>query len=219
MDLQFIADHLPTFLRAAASTTVVFFATAALGTVLGMATALSRLYGPPSVATLALLYSWALRGIPALVVLFFMFYGLPSLGFVLRPVQAAVIGLSLSTGAYMSEIFKAGLMSVGRRQFEASKALGFSFGHMMRHIIIPQTVRVILPPWTSNLVLLLKGTALAGVIAVNELTGTAYALVSITYRPIEVFLPVATVYLLMASLLMLLLHVMEERWALREKAP
>lgn len=215
MDVQFIGKHLPVLMQAALSTITIFLATAALGTVLGMMIALGRLYGPPYVAAVAIAYSWALRGIPALVVLFFMFYGLPSLGITLHPIQAAVVGLSLSTGAYMSEIFRSGFLSVGRRQFEAAQALGLSFGHMIRRIIIPQTVRVILPPWTSNLVLLLKGTALAGIIAVNELTGRAYALVSVTYRPVEIFLPVAIMYLLMASVLMFTLLALEKRWTLR----
>lgn len=215
MDLGFLASQIPLLIPAAVTTVVIFVATLVLGSALGMILAIGRVYGPAPIRLSFRAYSWALRAVPALLVLYFAFYGLPSLGLVLPPMTAAILGLSLSTGAYMGETFRSGLLAVAGHQIEAAQALGLDFGHIMTRIILPQAARTILPPWGSNVVLLLKGTTLASVIAVSELTGVAYAQIATTYRPWELLTAVSVTYVVLSLLILAVLSRAERHWALR----
>jgi ABC-type amino acid transport system permease subunit len=131
----------------------------------------------------------------------------------LQPIQAAIIGLSISGSAYIGEVIRAGIVSVGRGQFEAARSLGLSFPHTMRRIILPQAARVIVPPYTSQAVIALKGSSLAGVIAANELSGRSLALISLTYRPMEILMITAVLYLLLSSVFLALQVLVERRWS------
>jgi polar amino acid transport system permease protein len=155
-------------LEAAVQTVLISTAVLVIGTTLALFVALGRVSSNPIVSRTLFAYSWTLRGIPALIIIFFAFYGLPQLGMRLQPIQAAIIGLSISGSAYIGEVIRAGIVSVGRGQFEAARSLGLSFPHTMRRIILPQAARVIVPPYTSQAVIALKGSSLAGVIANSQ---------------------------------------------------
>jgi His/Glu/Gln/Arg/opine family amino acid ABC transporter permease subunit len=213
VDWSVLTDVLPMLLEAAVQTVLISTAVLVIGTTLALFVALGRVSSNPIVSRTLFAYSWTLRGIPALIILFFAFYGLPQLGMRLQPIQAAIIGLSISGSAYIGEVIRAGIVSVGRGQFEAARSLGLSFPHTMRRIILPQAARVIVPPYTSQAVIALKGSSLAGVIAANELSGRSLALISLTYRPMEILMITAVLYLLLSSVFLALQVLVERRWS------
>ena len=213
MDFQIVIDKLPLLCQAAVNTIVIFVVTLVLGTILGLIVAGFRFFGPRWLARILEGYSWFLRSIPALLVLFYVFYGLPKLGIFLSSMQAAILGLTIATSAYMSETFRSGLLAIRRDQFDAAKSLGLPFGHIIRRIVAPQAAAIVLPPYTSNVVLLLKGTSLASVVAVAEMTGVAYSLISTTYRPFQFLAVVAAFYLVLGTILIVGLRRVERRVA------
>jgi His/Glu/Gln/Arg/opine family amino acid ABC transporter permease subunit len=213
MDFQIVIDKLPLLGQAAVNTIVIFVVTLVLGTILGLIVAGFRFFGPRWLARILEGYSWFLRSIPALLVLFYVFYGLPKLGIFLSSMQAAILGLTIATSAYMSETFRSGLLAIRRDQFDAARSLGLPFGHIIRRIVAPQAAAIVLPPYTSNVVLLLKGTSLASVVAVAEMTGVAYSLISTTYRPFQFLAVVAAFYLVLGTILIVGLQRVERRVA------
>lgn len=159
----------------------------------------------------AAVFSWAMRATPALTLLFLSYYGLPQLGIYLDAVPAAILGLTLSAAGYNMEYIRAGLRAVPATQWEAARALGMPAPLILRRVIVPQAIRTIMPPLTSNLTLVLKGSSLAGMVAVTELTGEGMALISQTYRPLEILAVLALVYLAMNGVLIGLQHWIERR--------
>jgi polar amino acid transport system permease protein len=141
----------------------------AAGLVLGLFVALLRLYGPAPVRVAARIYIDILRSIPLLVLLIVVYYALPFVGLRLSPFMSAVTALTLVSGAYTAEIFRAGIEAIPRGQFEASQALGLSYRHTMIDIVLPQAVRIVIPPLTGNCINVMKDTALASVVAMPDL--------------------------------------------------
>ncbi len=139
------------------------------GLVLGLALALVRLYGPVWAQLLARAYINFMRSIPLLVLLIIIYYALPFVGIRLSPFLSAVSALSLVSAAYTAEIFRAGIEAIPRGQFEASSALGLSYRHMMVDVILPQAIRIVIPPLTNNCINVMKDTALASVVAMPDL--------------------------------------------------
>ena len=139
------------------------------GLVLGLALALIRLYGPVWTQLLARAYVNFMRSIPLLVLLIIIYYALPFVGIRLSPFLSAVSALSLVSAAYTAEIFRAGIEAVPKGQFEASSALGLSYRHMMVDVILPQAIRIVIPPLTNNCINVMKDTALASVVAMPDL--------------------------------------------------
>ncbi|MEY3307448.1 MAG: hypothetical protein RLZZ413_1486 [Pseudomonadota bacterium] len=139
------------------------------GLVLGLALALIRLYGPVWTQLLARAYINFMRSIPLLVLLIIIYYALPFVGIRLSPFLSAVSALSLVSAAYTAEIFRAGIEAVPKGQFEASSALGLSYRHMMVDVILPQAIRIVIPPLTNNCINVMKDTALASVVAMPDL--------------------------------------------------
>lgn len=139
------------------------------GLVLGLALSLVRLYGPIWTQLLARAYINFMRSIPLLVLLIIIYYALPFVGIRLSPFLSAVSALSLVSAAYTAEIFRAGIEAIPRGQFEASAALGLSYRHMMVDVILPQAIRIVIPPMTNNCINVMKDTALASVVAMPDL--------------------------------------------------
>jgi polar amino acid transport system permease protein len=139
------------------------------GLVLGLGLALFRLYGPVWVQLLARIYINFMRSIPLLVLLIIIYYALPFVGIRLSPFLSAVAALSLVSAAYTAEIFRAGIEAIPKGQFEASSALGLPYRHMMVDVILPQAIRIVIPPMTNNCINVMKDTALASVVAMPDL--------------------------------------------------
>ena len=139
------------------------------GLVLGLAIALIRLYGVRPAQLVARLFIDLFRSIPILVLLIVVYYALPFVGLSLSPFMSAALSLTLVSAAYTAEIFRAGIEAVPRGQFEASFALGLNYRQMMRDVILPQAIRIMIPPLTGNCINVIKDTALASVVAMPDL--------------------------------------------------
>lgn len=172
----------------------------AFGLVLGLITALMRLSRVPILSGPAGFYVWLMRGTPLLVQLIIIYTGLPQIGIRLDVIQSALLGLSLNEGAYLSETIRAGILSVSKGQFDASRALGMAYPTMMRVVILPQAARVIIPPLGNQLNGLLKTTSLASVISMEELLRRSQMLIQVEFRVLEVFVVAALYYLLLTTL-------------------
>jgi len=213
VDFQIVLDNAPLLVQAGITTVWIFVVTAILGTIFGSVIAVLRQFGPKPIARFCQVYSWFLRCVPALLVLFYAFYGLPEMGIFLSPDSAAIVGLTVSTSAYMSETFRCGLLALRRDQLDAARSLGLPFSHILRRIVLPQAAVVVLPPWTSNLILLLKGTSLASVVAVAEMTGVTYRMISTTYRPYPFLITSAIFYLALVTGITIAFRHLERRTA------
>jgi len=185
-----------------------------LATVLGLVLALMRLSRFRVLRWVSLGYIWLFRGIPVLVALFFAFFVLGrQVG--LSALQSGVLGLGTSAAAYKAEIIRAGIMSVDPGQFEAAEGLAMTRRHYMRRIIIPQGIRVMVPTYMSNTILVLKVSSVAVAIGIVELTGITRQLSNSTNRPIELFTAAAFIYLFLTTVLVILQEIFERWFALK----
>lgn len=172
-----------------------------LGLLLAFVTALARISSNKGLKAAAEFYVWIIRGTPLLVQLFIIFYGLPSIGLTLNAFVSAVIGFTLSVGAYNSETIRGAIQSIDKGQWEAAKAVGLSRGQTLRHIILPQALRVAIPPLSNSFIGLVKDTSLAAAITVTELFQVAQQITARTYEPLWLYTEAAVVYLLFCSVL------------------
>jgi polar amino acid transport system permease protein len=200
--------------RVTLSITVVSFILIVLAGLIG---GLGRVSKNPIISGIASLYVEIIRGIPLLVQLMFIYYAspiilrgigerlagvLPGLAARLTSVQlnpyvAAVFGLTICYGAYVSEIFRAGIEAIPKGQMEAARSLGMNYVLAMRYVILPQAVRIILPPVGNEFVALLKDSSLVSVVAVADMTRRGREFMSATFMPLETWLMVALLYLIM----------------------
>lgn len=184
----------------------------ALGLLLAVFTALFRLSSWRIPKLIARFYVWVIRGTPLLVQLFIIFYGLPAAGLVLDPFIAAVIGFTLSVGAYSSEIVRAAILSIHKGQWEAAFSVGMSRGQALRRIILPQAARVSVPPLSNSFISLVKDTSLAASITYVEMFKTAQQITATTYEPLLLYSEAALFYLLFCSVLSALQNALEQRF-------
>lgn len=188
---------LPMLGKAAIITLELTIISMALAIIMGLIIALLRVYAPPPVSVLAVAYIEIIRGTPLLIQLFFIFYALPSIGIKLTPFIAAILGLGLNYAAYEAENYRAGLFSVPRGQMEAAISLGMTRGQSLRYIILPQAIRLVIPPITNDFISLLKDSSLVSVITMVELTKLYGQLASTYYDYIGTGIIIAIIYLLL----------------------
>jgi polar amino acid transport system substrate-binding protein len=167
-----------------------------LAMALGLMMAVGRLYGPAPLRYLTIVYVEIFRGTPLLIQLFLIFYGLPYIGIRLDPFLAAVLGLGLNYAACESENYRAGILSIPKSQMDASFALGMTRRQALRHIILPQAMRVVIPPVTNDFIALLKDSSLVSIITMVELTSTYGQLASTYFDYLGIGLLTAAVYFL-----------------------
>lgn len=165
--------------------------------VFGLAIALMRLSRHRLLRWPAIAYIEFIRGTPALVQLFVIYFGLPDAGISPSPFQAAIIGLGVNGAAYLAEIYRAGIEAIHRGQMEAALTLGMTPARAMQYIILPQAVRTMLPPMTNFAIALLKDTALVSVVAAPEIMFYARNLVTETFNSAQVYLIAGAIYLCM----------------------
>jgi polar amino acid transport system permease protein len=201
LDFAPILDRLPQFGAGALQTIWLAVASFALAVGIGLVLALARLSRRRSLSRSSRIVTDALRGTPALVQVLLIYFGLPQLGISLEAAVAGVIALGLNSGAYIGEIVRSGIQSVDPGQMEAARSIGMSHARAMRRVVLPQALRIVLPPVTNEATTLVKGTSLLSVISITELTRVGQQVMGITFRPIEAFLAVALVYLVLISAL------------------
>ena len=181
--ISIIKEILP-FLLKGALLTVFFSATSEIiGIIIGLTTSVIRVTRIKVVSQLAVAYVDLFRGTPLLMQIIFVYYALPYLGINLPAIVAGIVALSVNSGAYVSEIFRAGIESIDKGQTEAARSLGMSYMQAMRYVVIPQTIKRVLPPLTNEFVALIKDSSLLSVIAIAELMRTAKEMMTWKMNP------------------------------------
>jgi len=188
---------LSVLLGGAAMTVEVTIGALAFALVAGLVVALARMSRWRVIRVFAGIYVELIRGTPALAQLFIIYFGLPDLGISPKPVTAAIIGLGINGAAYLAEIYRAGIEAIHKGQVEAALSLGMTPRRAMQYIILPQALRLMLPPITNFSILLLKDTALVSVIAAPEIMFFARNLVTETFQSMHVYLLAGMLYLCM----------------------
>ena len=188
-------QYIPDLLRAAMISVELTFIIMALSLVVGLIVALARMTRIRSVRTIATAYVEVIRGTPALLQLFYIYYVLPALGIRFPPFLAGVVGLTINYAAYLSEVYRGGIEAVSKGQLEAAQALGMSRTLAMRLVILPQAIRIILPPLGNFFISLFKDTALVSTITVRELLFEGQLLAVTTFQYFSILTIVGAIYL------------------------
>jgi len=219
-DFDFLSSTMLKLLTALPTTLELFVLSVSIGALLAMGLTWMRVSDNRILRNLARGYIFVFRGSPLLIQMFLIYYGLGQFPVirqsfvwpVLRePFACAVIGLALCTAGYAAEIFRGGLMAVPGQQIEAGRACGLSGFRLLRHVIAPIAVRQALPAYSTEIILMVKSTALASLVTVWEVTGVAQRLISQTYRTMEVFLCAAAIYLILNFVIARIIALIEHR--------
>ncbi|MBA5852033.1 amino acid ABC transporter permease [Clostridium sp. cel8] len=211
MNINIIITSMPVILKGCVMTIELTVISLLIATLLGILISLLKISSNKFLSYIASFYTWVVRGTPLLVQLFFIYYGLPTIGVTLTEFQAAVIALSLNSAAYMAEIIRGGILGIDKGQTEAAKALGFSYIQTMRIIILPQTIRIILPALGNEFIAMIKDTSLVSTIAMVELMRTAQQISSAMFAPVEMYFTAACMYLIMTTVFTGLFTVFEKK--------
>ena len=192
--LTFALKYLPYLLSGALVTAQITAGSFALAMVFGLIGALAKASGRKAISFLASAYVEVIRGTPALLQIFVVYYGLASYGLSLSPIVAAVLTFGVIGGAYVTEIIRAGIEAVDRGQIEAATSLGMAPRTILQRIILPQAAFLMLPPFTNFLISLVKDTSLALVVTVPELMYRTYDVASQTFRSMEIYAVAGAIY-------------------------
>jgi polar amino acid transport system permease protein len=193
--------YLGDFVRAAGITLEVTLMAFALALILGLLAALASISNASALRAIASVYIEVIRNTPILLQIFIVFFGLPSMGITLDALSAGVIALGVNVGAYLAEVFRAGIQSVPRGQREAASILGLGRSQIFMEVVLPQAARAVYPAIVNNLIQLLLGTSLLSAIALPELTGTATVINSRTLLYIQTFTVTLIAYLVLSNAL------------------
>lgn len=195
-----IIQTLPYLLKATVTTVKLAVISIFFGVIIGLIVALMKISHIKILNLIGSFYTWVFRGIPLLVQLFLIYFGLSAaLGIDLKSFTAAVIGISICGGAYIAEIIRSGILSIDSGQMEAALSLGMTRQMAMRKIIIPQTYRRLIPPLGNEFINLIKDTALASTITVTDLLRTAQVYSGALYKPFEMYVTAAVIYLILIT--------------------
>lgn len=195
-----LLDTVLQMLEGSQITLEIFCVTLVLALPLGMLVALGRLSPVRPLSRLLELYIWLMRGTPLMLQLLFVYFALPMVGIRLPDIVAALLAFTLNYAAYFAEIFRAGISSVPKGQYEAAKTLGMSYPLTMRRIIFPQVLRIVLPPVSNETINLVKDTSLVYILAMNDLLRVARSIVQREFD-MTPFLIAAVFYLVMTAAL------------------
>jgi len=183
----------------------------AIGIVLGMLIAIARIKKTPVVSQIMILFVEIVRGSPFLMIVFVVYFGLPYLGIKFDSMQTAVIVLSITATAYLSEVFRSGFLAIDRGQFEAADALGLSPFNKYILVLIPQVIKMTMPSIVGQLVMTIKDTSIVSMVGVVEIVRTSRQIMQITHRPIEAFGIVALFFVLVCYPLISISKTLEKR--------
>ena len=186
-----------------------------LGSILGMLIALARIAPFKPLRWLAFSYVSVFRGTPLLIQILLIYFGLPNYGITIDPIPAALLALTLFSAAYLSENFRSGINAVDKGQWEAAWAMGLGYRKTLTRIILPQGLRIAIPPVGSRLIALMKDTSLASTVTVVELTRVADQMGATTFRYMDMFIIVGTIYWIINQVLTILQTWLEEKLSRR----
>ena len=204
-------EFLPILMSGVALTIIVTLGSLLLSTVLGLIWALMRVSGIGMLTGLSAGLINAIRGIPIIVLLFYLYFVMPEFGLTLTALQAAILGLGIAYSAYQAENFRAGIEAIDKGQIEAAQAIGMGWWQTMRRVVLPQAVKIVLPPYGNVMIMMLKDSSQASTITVAELALQGKLIASSTFKNTSVFTLVALMYLTMSIPLILLVRHFEKR--------
>jgi len=200
-DFAFIVQSIPFLLRGAVYTVQVSVLAIVFGLVLGWLLGLAAVSGVPALTAVSWAYVQFIRGTPLLIQIFLIYFGLPAVGINLPAFWSGVIALGLNSGGFQAEIVRAGIESIDRGQTEAARSIGMSRFKTLVFILVPQTIRRVLPPLTNELITLTKSSSLLSAIAALELTHAGQLIIARTFASFEIYAAVAIIYLALVAVL------------------
>ncbi|MEM9634417.1 MAG: amino acid ABC transporter permease [Pseudomonadota bacterium] len=215
MDFDLILRVFPYFLQAAVVTIELSVYSTAFGLICGALGTYARLSRHKLLRAVGTAYVSVIRGTPALIQLFILYFGGPQIGIQLDAFEAGVIGLGVNIGAYMTETMRGAIVAVDKGQTEAARTLGLSRSQAMRKVVLPQAARLMIRPLGVNINAQIKGTALVAAISVVELTYTAQRYIGSTYKPFEMFLLAGALYMVIIYVVGLGITFLDGKVALR----
>lgn len=211
-DFELIEKALPLLLMGAAVTIEITAVSVAVGFFIGLFAGIARISRIRILRLIAAVYADCIRGTPLLVQIFLIYFALPILtGHQIEPFAAAVMACGINSGAYISEIFRAGIQSVDPGQMEAGRSLGLTWWQTMVYVVLPQAIRNILPPLGNEFIAMLKDSSLVSVIGFEELTRRGQLIIAQTYGSFEIWLTVAALYLIMTLAISQVVAFLERR--------
>ena len=215
-NLGVLGDAFPALLRGLVNTFLLGVAGIGIGIPIGLVIALLRLYGPKPVRYLAVFYIDIFRAAPMLVVLILIYYALPFVGIRLSSWTSAGLAFSIVMAAYSAEIFRSGIEGIPRGQFEAAAALGLPFFVTLRKVVLPQAIRIVIPPMTNNCVSMFKDTSLASTVALPELLKEATDAQALYANPTPL-IGAALIYIAFLWPMVRLVNLLEQRFNKEKK--
>lgn len=209
--MKLVFDNLEYLLTGAFLTLQITLISMFFGILIGLITAIARLKGNGVLRGMAKGYVSIIRGTPLMVQIFIVYFGLPDLGIQLSPMMSAYISMSLNVGAYLSETFRATILSVEHGQTEAAQSLGMTPWQTMRYVILPQAARIAIPPLGNTFIGMLKETSLISVVTVVELFRAAQILIARYYVAMPFLIAIGIMYWIMSTGLAIILNRVEKR--------
>ncbi|WP_312336504.1 amino acid ABC transporter permease [Anaerospora hongkongensis] len=217
-DFDLVVNSFPLLLLGAGVTVQITALSVGFGLLIGMFVGIARLSQVKLVKLLATVYVDFIRGTPLLVQIFLIYFALPMIiGQRIDPFIAAITACSVNSGAYVAEIFRAGIQSIDKGQMEAGRSLGMTWTQTMRFIILPQAFKRIIPPLGNEFIAMLKDSSLVSVIGFEELTRRGQLIIARTYGSFEIWLTVAFIYLVMTLTISRLVDYLERRYKIDDK--
>ena len=212
MDFELIQRPLPILLMGAGVTIEITAFSGAIGFFIGLFVGIARISQFKILQIMAAVYADCIRGTPLLVQIFLIYFALPmAIGQRVEPFIAAVAACGINSGAYVSEIFRAGIQAIDVGQMEAGRSLGLTWWQTMRFIILPQAFKNILPPLGNEFIAMLKDSSLVSVIGFEELTRRGQLIIAQTYGSFEIWMTVAVLYLIMTMAISRIVAFLEKR--------
>ena len=210
-DLSVIVRFLPVLVQGAILTIQLTCIAVGMGILIGTFVGIGRVSKNKLLFSLSTIYVNFIRGTPMLVQLYLVYFGLPAYFGTIPPRMAAIITLSVNSGAYVAEIVRAGIQSIDRGQLEAARSLGMTYPQAMRYVLIPQTFKRIIPPLGNEFIALLKDSSIVSVIALEELVRKGSMIAGRTFRAFEIWTAVALLFLFMTLPITQLVNYAERR--------
>lgn len=211
--MSLVLENIPFLLKGAYYTLLITVVSMFFGLIIGVVVAIARIKGNRPIQWLARAYVSIIRGTPALVQIFIVYYGLVDYGIALSSLTAAFVALSINVGAYLSETFRGAILSIPKGQTEAAYAAGMTSWQAMRRIILPQAARVAIPPMGNTFIGMLKETSLVSSIAVTELLRSAQLMIAQYYVNMPFYIGIAIMYWVMSTVFSSILGAVEKRLA------
>jgi len=205
-------DILPKLMQGAIVTIELTIIAIIMGIFIGIPVAMGRVYGNKLIYAICTFFVEIIRGTPLLTQLFILYFGLPSVGIMLSPFTAAIIGMGINSAAYQAEYFRGAIQSVKREQLTAAYSIGMNKIQAIRHIVLPQMFRLVIPSWSNELIYLLKYSSMAYMIQAPEIMSQGRLIASRNFRTFEVFIIVALIYLVLVSILSKFLDMIENKF-------